>query len=749
MSNLANDINDLKKYLAEQRKNGMLGKKSYEQLLKRLQEDTESFDKNSKQLASNQKIVKEVASATKSFITNSLRGAQAIRKNREDFRSLGPSLKAASGAAQLASSTVGKVFQAVGDAASTFSIFGGPVTKLLGTIGGGALSALGNVLDTGAKEAAKLANAFGQFALGELQNVVDSYRTLGSVGGITAKGMNGVYDDAIRAGMGIKEYSQLVADQGQNFSAFAGSVTAGAEALGKVSQANEGYKQEYLKLGYTYAEQQKYTGEYLKRNRLLQGNSIEDTNKLSEGSLEYMDLLDEISRLTGQSRDEAAKELDEQQSNVRFQAAMRIATKKSGDTKIANNMSKMSSVIKEMGGRGLAEGFQDLMSGMSTKAGVAFDQATGGEGQKIAEMVKRGEIDANQGLEMVQKAARRQQEQVGKDTFAVRVGNTNAVLADILPEQTKLVNAQDLTVEGLQQAKKDQQQAKKSKDKETENLVKAQDAMRKMAMDFDRIVQKKVFPLATEAVDEFTDLVVEFVNKSGSALGFVNKVVRKEKVPAAGAAPVGPPEGQPQPGAAPEGPPGEGLTGKSLSGVNPKLKAAIEKVASAYKASTGKTVNVTSAVRTPEEQAKLYADYQAGKSKYPVAPPGRSKHDRGLAIDVDSKIANELDSMGLLAKYGLGRPVANDPVHIEVVSAATGGVFSGPKSGFPAVLHGNEAVVPLPNGTDIPMQPTGLSETTSQQIDSIKRQTQIINDLIAAARSNNDANKRLLSLKTS
>ena len=34
---------------------------------------------------------------------------------------------------------------------------------------------------------------------------------------------------------------------------------------------------------------------------------------------------------------------------------------------------------------------------------------------------------------------------------------------------------------------------------------------------------------------------------------------------------------------------------------------------------------------------------------------------------------------------------------------ATGGIARGPMSGYPAILHGNEAVVPLPNGKDIPV----------------------------------------------
>ena len=44
---------------------------------------------------------------------------------------------------------------------------------------------------------------------------------------------------------------------------------------------------------------------------------------------------------------------------------------------------------------------------------------------------------------------------------------------------------------------------------------------------------------------------------------------------------------------------------------------------------------------------------------------------------------------------------------------ATGGIARGPNAGYPAILHGTEAVVPLPNGKDIPVEMKGGG--TSQQ----------------------------------
>ena len=48
----------------------------------------------------------------------------------------------------------------------------------------------------------------------------------------------------------------------------------------------------------------------------------------------------------------------------------------------------------------------------------------------------------------------------------------------------------------------------------------------------------------------------------------------------------------------------------------------------------GVTVTVTSTRRDSSQQAKLFADFQAGRSRYPAAPPGRSTHGMGLAFDL-------------------------------------------------------------------------------------------------------------------
>lgn len=81
------------------------------------------------------------------------------------------------------------------------------------------------------------------------------------------------------------------------------------------------------------------------------------------------------------------------------------------------------------------------------------------------------------------------------------------------------------------------------------------------------------------------------------------------------------------------------------------------------------TARVSSARRSGVEQAKLYRRYLAGLSQYPVAPPGRSLHEQGRAIDIVARpetlrwLGQQWTTVG--GKWGgsFGSP---DPIHFEV-----------------------------------------------------------------------------------
>ncbi len=69
-----------------------------------------------------------------------------------------------------------------------------------------------------------------------------------------------------------------------------------------------------------------------------------------------------------------------------------------------------------------------------------------------------------------------------------------------------------------------------------------------------------------------------------------------------------------------------------LRGLHPVVRARAD-WAVRYAESQGVPVTITSGYRTWADQARLRADYDAGRSRYPVNRPGDSSHNWGLGWD--------------------------------------------------------------------------------------------------------------------
>jgi hypothetical protein len=133
-----------------------------------------------------------------------------------------------------------------------------------------------------------------------------------------------------------------------------------------------------------------------------------------------------------------------------------------------------------------------------------------------------------------------------------------------------------------------------------------------------------------------------------------------------------------------------------------------------------------------------------------------SAHNSGNALDftlTDPKKASEVAAMirsmpgvkSVLDEYNY--PSARSTgghIHVEVPKAEFGGILSGPKSGYQAMLHGDEAVVPLAGGRSIPVEMPGLTASMSGQMDMMAVQITKLDELIDAMRSNNDISNKIL-----
>ena len=144
---------------------------------------------------------------------------------------------------------------------------------------------------------------------------------------------------------------------------------------------------------------------------------------------------------------------------------------------------------------------------------------------------------------------------------------------------------------------------------------------------------------------------------------------------------------------------------QNFQGLDNELKKRLIQAAGTYNAATGQKLQINSGRRSSGDQWRLWEESVAAGRKgrtaggHPIAYPGTSPHERGIAVDINN--FRDPTARQALAQAGLYARVANDPMHYHM---ADGGVARGPKSGYPATLHGTEAVVPLPDGKSIPVK---------------------------------------------
>lgn len=122
----------------------------------------------------------------------------------------------------------------------------------------------------------------------------------------------------------------------------------------------------------------------------------------------------------------------------------------------------------------------------------------------------------------------------------------------------------------------------------------------------------------------------------------------------------------------------------SFTGLNPDFSSALSNMLAAAEQELGKnSLSITSAYRSPEKQAELY---KAALKKYGsekaarkwVAPPGKSMHNKGMAVDFGAagggllRDANSPQAQWLkknASRFGLAVPMSWEPWQVELAGA--------------------------------------------------------------------------------
>jgi DNA-binding transcriptional MerR regulator len=214
---------------------------------------------------------------------------------------------------------------------------------------------------------------------------IETFRQLSQTGANFGQSIVTLRTAAADAALPLDDFATLVANNSQNLAALFGSTTQGAQRIAELGRkAREVGIDQLAPLGFTVDE--------INETLLLNLDSQRRTNILNTltrdqqvaSAINFAEQLDRLAKLTGQQRDELRAQIEQQQSNERFQAALQGVTDETRQ--------RLQAFAATVGGISpqLAEGFQDLIANAGvpvTESALALVQNIPGARDVINDLI--------------------------------------------------------------------------------------------------------------------------------------------------------------------------------------------------------------------------------------------------------------------------------------------------------------------------------------------------------------------------
>ena len=224
---------------------------------------------------------------------------------------------------------------------------------------------------------------------------IETFRQLSQSGANFGQSIVQLRTAAADAALPLDDFAALVANNSQNLAALFGSTTQGAQAIARLgAQTRELGIERLAPLGFTVDEINEtllLNLDAQRRTGIL--NTLTDQQRTTS-AINFAEQLDRLAKLTGQQRDELRAQIEQQQSNERFQAALQGQTDETRQ--------RLQGFAATVGGISpqLAEGFQDLIANAGvpvTESALALVQNIP-EAQNIIRSLINGTVSAEQAL---------------------------------------------------------------------------------------------------------------------------------------------------------------------------------------------------------------------------------------------------------------------------------------------------------------------------------------------------------------
>lgn len=288
-------------------------------------------------------------------------------------------------------SKYGSVMSSAGDAIMSVTKNLGPFGQAIGLVTGGLFKLVGA-------------------AFKQQEQLNRAYESLSEIGAIDVSGIRGMFDNLQKMGFTvsqIEKFGGILKSVGPNLATLGVTTADGAKKIAESMEVvkNSKAEDELRMLGYTSESMAKTFAEYqgmMGRQGFIQGKS---TAEISKRSVEYAKTLDQLTSLTGQSRDELQKRMDADANDLKFRLKIQ-ELEKAGKKDEANALRNAGALMREFSEE-TSSGFREMVAANGAVIGDAaqkLELSTGGAASRITKQLLDGEITYTQAARAIAEA---------------------------------------------------------------------------------------------------------------------------------------------------------------------------------------------------------------------------------------------------------------------------------------------------------------------------------------------------------
>ncbi len=616
----------------------------------------------------------------------------------------------------------------------------GKLASALPLVGGAA-----KALAEGVGDAAK-------FVLDQLDVMAKNYSALGDSSAIAADGIDGYARQIRQLGLiGMPAFTKAIAQNTTGMAIFGAGMAQGADQFSKLAGAlTEGdASNSLLKLGIGFDQIAASSASYVSAFARYGGLQRQTFEQLTKSTQKYIEETDLIARMTGQTRQQQEQEQQKSLADAKFRAKI-LEMQQNGQEKEAEQL------VQYVNGLGGAAGdaARAMVTGIPlTQEAAQANLLSNDAIRQNVEALKSG-AKATTAVENTMGGFAQGVAKFGKTIQYTGTDAFGAVAVQAIDFATAKAKADKEGISIQEAAQKIQDDLKNKTGNTTTEFTGAQKAIAGASKDMERLATT-LSVAAIPAVNKFADALKGVTGFIDKALGTkLSTTANNNEPPVRGTEGnfAGATKGVRRRGgaSAPGSAPSPGATNNRYAGL--KLRETGD-------VTQGGDVDDRLLETAAEIQRMLGGDlkhFSAFNDRYHQKLDRYSAHKEGRALDFtlnDPSKAAQVTSMikGIIGVTNVKDEYANlspggtgGHIHAEI-QAAMGGIFKGPSAGYPATLHGTEAVIPLPNGQAVPVDIPGFSDMMGSQAGLLTAQLSKLDELISVMRTQLSTSQRILS----